>query len=293
VNELIADLPSPSRWAVPGKRTWAISAFLGLVSLSELVLGALELLRGSTVEGIFFLTGGAMCLLVASLDALTWAIVRRRSTRFVRRATISESGETAVVIPYSMGHFWLVLSALVVSVPAFVAGGIRERSALHVMGAVFFAVLAGYCVVQIVRKKIVRGYVAMSPAGIYHRSWGAISFAPWEHVADVEAGEGAGQIIEVQVGASTKSWSRRTARLMGSTSDSPKLTVRGGFLAVDPVLVYYALLFYATNPAARPELGCDAGVQRLRTVDIPASLLHRYAYRLTIPGRRELYGLES
>jgi hypothetical protein len=115
---------------------------------------------------------------------------------------------------------------------------------------------------------------------------------PWEHVTDVELGEGDGQLIEVRVGGNTRSWSRRTTRLLGSASCSTGLTVLGTFLRVDPVLVYHALLFYFANPDVRSELGCDAGVRRLRSGDISASLLHRYAYRATIPSRRQLYGLK-
>jgi hypothetical protein len=288
-----ACLPWPRLWLAPGKRKWVGEAFLGLMSLAMLVHGTSELVDGDIIEGIYFLTGGVMCLLVTSLGALRWAIIRRKSTRLVRLATIPESCEAAVLIPYSMGHFWLYLSVLGASVVSSLALGMREQSVLYFLVAIVFAVLLGYYVVQICSGKIVRGFVAMTPGGIYHRSWGFISFAPWEHVSDVEPGEGDGQFIVVQVGTNTDSWSRRTARLLGSDSCSAGLRVRGMFLSVDPALVYYALLFYATNPDARSELGCDAGVRRLRKADIPTSLLHRYAYRATIQSRRKLYGLKT
>lgn len=287
-----ACLPRPRLWSAPGKRNWAGSAFLGLMGMAALLLGASELARDDIIDGVYFLTGGSTMLIVASSGALTRVIARRRSTRFVRRGTIPETGEAAIVVPYSMGYFWLYLGVPGTGVVSLVASGVRERSAFYFLVAIGFAVLPAYCFVQICRKKIVRGYLAMSPSGIYHRSWGFISFAPWEHVADVEPGEGRGQFIEVQVGTNTESWSRRTACLLGPSSGSAGLSVRGMFLSVDPALVYYALLFYFTNPDARSELGCDAGVQRLRKVDIPKSLLHRYAYRATIVGRRKLYGAE-
>ncbi len=288
-----ACLPWPRLWSAQGKRNGVGAAFLGLMSLAALVLGASELARDAIIDGVYFLTGGSTMLLVASSGALTRVIARRRSTNFVRRGTIPETGEAAIVIPYSMGYFWLCLGLLGIGVVSLVAWGVRERSAFYFLVAIGFAALPAYCFVQICRKKIVRGYLAMGPSGIYHRSWGFISFAPWEYVADVEPGEGDGQLIEVQVGTNTESWSRRTARLLGPASGSAGLSVRGMFLSVDPALVYYALLFYFTNPDARSELGCDAGVQRLRKVDIPKSLLHRYAYRATVVGRRKLYGLKS
>jgi hypothetical protein len=263
------------------------------MGLTILVVGTSELVDGEIIEGIYLLTGGLMFLLVASLCAVIRAICRRRSTGFVRLATIPDSDGAAVVIPYSIGHLWLYLGVLASMVVVSVAWGLRERSALHILAAIGFGALLAYYGLQICRKKIVRGYLALSTDGIYHRSWGFISFAPWEHVSDVVPAEGDGQLIEVRAGTNTKSWSRRTARFLGSPSCSPGLAVRGMFLSVDPVLAYYALLFYLANPDARSELGCDAGVQRLRKAAIPASLLHRYAYRATTLARRQLYGLKS
>lgn len=184
-----ASLPWPRLWLAPGKRRWVRSAFLGLTGVAISLIGASELADGEIVDGIYFLTDGLTCLLVASLDAVIRAICRRRSPRFVRLATIPDSSGVAVVIPYSMGHLWLYLGVLAVMFVAFVAWGVRERSALHIMAAVGFAALLTYYGLQICRKKIVRGYLALSTDGIYHRSWGFISFAPWEHVSDVVPGK--------------------------------------------------------------------------------------------------------
>jgi hypothetical protein len=277
---------------VPEKRKWVGSAFLGLVGLAALGSGAIGLMY-DVVERIYFLAGGVTGLLGASVDPLMWAFERRRSTRFVRQASVPESGESAVVIPCSMSRFWLYLGMLAATVVGLAALGMRQWIVFYLLIAGALAGLLGYYAIQICRKKIVRGHLAMSPSGIYLRSWGSSSFVPWEHVSDVEPGKGDWQPIEVRAGTSTRSWSRRTTHLLGPRSCSAGLTIPGTLLTVDPILVYYALLFYFAHPEARSELGGDAGVRRLRDADFPASLLHRYAYRATAASRRGLYGLKS
>jgi hypothetical protein len=110
---------------VPEKRKWVGSAFLGLVGLAALGSGAIGLMY-DVVERIYFLAGGVTGLLVASVDPQMWAFERRRSTRFVRQASVPESGENAVVIPCSMGRFWLYLGMLAATVVGLAALGMRQ-----------------------------------------------------------------------------------------------------------------------------------------------------------------------
>jgi hypothetical protein len=49
-------------------------------------------------------------------------------------------------------------------------------------------------------------------------------------------------------------------------------TIHAGYLAVDPAIAYYGILFYLKNPDHRQELATDAGVERLRRMDFPPSL---------------------
>jgi hypothetical protein len=124
---------------------------------------------------------------------------------------------------------------------------------------------------QFVSKKIVRGYVAVGAAGIYHRSWAFTSFAPWQHVIDVWPFEGDDRVIRVQVAANAEGWCRRTSRFWKQPESSfgPSLTVQAKHLSVDPALVYHALQFYFNNPHAMAELSGDAAVRRLTRADIP------------------------
>jgi hypothetical protein len=204
----------------------------------------------------------------------------------VHAAVVPGAAEAAVVIPYSMSLFWLLFFSLPSSmVVVGVAIMIREHSPVALLIVIGCVVLDTYLLVQLCRRKIVRGYVALSPVGIYHRSWGFTSFAPWEHVFGIEPRQGDGQIISVMVETNTESWSRRTARFVGEDSCDYGLSVRGLYLSTGPALAYYALQFYFLNPEARSELGCDAGVERLRQVDIPALPLHEYKLRAAVRPR--------
>jgi hypothetical protein len=207
------------------------------VGLASFVFGASELVNGAVTDGLYFLAGGVLVLFIASFDLLTWTAARRRSTRFIRYGTVPESGEVAIVVPYSPVRLWAYVSLVGIAAVAFLALGVRERSALYVMVAVALAALLVHHITQICRKKIVCGHLAMSPSGMYHRSWASSSFVPWEHVSDIDTGKGDWQLIEVRVSSGAGSWSRRATRLLGAPPSSG-LSVPGAFLCVDPVLVY-------------------------------------------------------
>jgi CHASE2 domain-containing sensor protein len=196
-------------------------------------------------------------------------------------SVVPETGETAVVVPYSTNLF-----RLIVAVPLMLLGAagiiavssivdvVMSRDGNSVVVVLFSLVVVGYLLAtlsQLRNHKITCGYVALSASGVYHRSWALTSYAPWKDIVAVWPFGGDGQVVRVQVVANSDGWSRRTSRFwkQSESKSGLNLTVRGMYLSVDPALLYHALQFYFNEPGARRELASDMGVQRLRRVDIP------------------------
>jgi len=134
------------------------------------------------------------------------------------------------------------------------------------------AYLAIFCF-QGLAGKLRRGYVALSPDGVYHRGWAFRADAPWDGIISVEAAELDGPLIHVIVTTDGGAWIERTSRLwkQEELAFAPSLAIRGRWLSVDPALLYHALRYYHTHPEACPELASPAGVQRLREARVTAS----------------------
>ncbi|OLT14072.1 hypothetical protein BJF78_19885 [Pseudonocardia sp. CNS-139] len=257
--------------------------YLGLLSATGFFFGGTFLATGEPVQGAFLLWGGFLFLAVAAQGTLTRVLVRRSATGGIRLSTVPESGESAVVIPYSSSLFWLMFTvpAVLFGIAGIVLiplGGwalatqefdLIVPAAIGVVGVVYaVAMLTHVCT-----GKLARGYVALSPTGIYHRSWALTSFVSWRHVMDVDPCDDKGPAIEVHAMRSPEGWVRQTSRLWNQPelAFAPYLMVRGMYLSVDPALVYHALQFYFSRPDARSELGDHAGVERLRRGDLAPS----------------------
>lgn len=277
-------LPWPDGWSTPKRLKWIIaSLYLGLMGGVLFVVGIAQIVGGGIPEGAVVVYGSLLCFLGAAQGILTRAVVRRKAVGTIHRRTLPGSGETALFIPYSRRLFWLIFSLpvlLLLGVGPVTAWSISEAMVAPDAGS---AVMAAVCVVclaylmvsvsEFLRNKIACGYVALSPAGIYHRSWALTSFVPWEHVTEIWPFEGGGPVITVQATANADGWSHRTSRFwkQPEAGFGLNLTVRGMYLSVDPALVYHAMQFYFKNPPNRLELDGDAAVRRLRQADIPAA----------------------
>ena len=280
---IVATVPWPDEWSRRRRiGLYVAFSYLGLMGVVSLYFGVAGLVAGEFAHVPVLLVGGAFCLLVVVQGALTRLFVPRGATRAIRSATLPETREAVVVFPYSASQFWLFFgqAAIVlcgVAVPiaaASVAAALDAQDASSMTLAFASLVAVGYLtalIAQFFGKKIARGYVAVGPAGIYHRSWAFTSFAPWQHVIDVWPFEDNDRIIRVQVAANPEGWTRRTSRFWKQPESSfgPSLTVRTRYLSVDPALVYHAMQFYFNNPRARSELSGDAAVRRLKRADIP------------------------
>jgi hypothetical protein len=244
-------------------------------------VGASRLAAGGLVEGAFVTCGSLLLILAAAQGVLTRVVVRRRAVTTIRAATVSDIGQAAAIIPYSRPLFWLILSLPVLLLVGIVpiagwaviemfvepgAGNIVVVAVCVICGAYLLASVG-----EFLFKRIVCGYVALSPEGVFHRSWALTSFVPWEQVVAIWPVEGSGPVITVQAMANGGGWSRRTSRFWRQSESGfgLDLTIRGMYLSVDPALVYYAMQFYCNNPQARSELSGDAAVLRLKRADVP------------------------
>ena len=108
---------------------------------------------------------------------------------------------------------------------------------------------------DVLRGRLSRGYVALSPLGITHHSWSFTIFVRWESVFGVETQEGS--LLAVLVSANATPRVERHARgwRQPELVALPQLLIRGGYLSVDPALLLRVLEFYGTHPEARAELG--------------------------------------
>ncbi|WP_216212596.1 hypothetical protein [Amycolatopsis aidingensis] len=124
--------------------------------------------------------------------------------------------------------------------------------------------------------RLARGYLRLTPEGIYQRGWTFESFLRWSDLRTVIPKYTDCPRIVV-VAEEDAPWQRRQITRLWRQDRLPKvrradgnglvpmLDIPGKFLAVDPTLVYHLVGYYLTNPAARPELASESAVQRARS----------------------------
>jgi hypothetical protein len=101
-------LPWPDEWSTPKRIRWSIAfSYLGLMGAASLYFGAAGLAAGEHKHVPLLLLGGALGLIIATQGALTRVLVRRGVISTIRTSTLPETGEAAVVFPYSASQFWL------------------------------------------------------------------------------------------------------------------------------------------------------------------------------------------
>jgi hypothetical protein len=190
---------------------------------------------------------------------------------------MTASYERGVCIPnFTWVYAWL---ATLMATMIAVAGAIMwvtmqeqdltgdRRTVLTILLTVVTVPYSGLFLTDMVRGRIVRGYVTLTPHGIHHRGPMENAFIPWLAVLTVTAAFDRGPVIRLLTSDAVKrhstSWLafRRKPRV-------GLVEIRGNMLAVDPALLYYALDYYLKNPDARAELSTDAGLQRIRSGDL-------------------------
>ncbi|WP_116044407.1 hypothetical protein [Amycolatopsis palatopharyngis] len=272
-------LRRPPEWPASGSRYRLAFGFsVALLVIAPLGIGLYYLSIGSSAGGRYALAFAALGALVAWLGYET----RLRQRKPVEAVTNvrTEDGRGALRIPYSsqiyygygllMGGIALVfVMAAVESVSDSVFGG-----AFFVFGllALFFASMP----LLMTTGRFDRGYLRLSPEGIYQRGWTFESFLPWDRVIGVFPRYSDGPQIVV-VAEDDTPWQRRQITRLWRQDRLPKvqrqdrqgpvplIDIPGKFLAVDPTLVYHLVGFYLANERARAELGTEQAVHRAQT----------------------------
>jgi len=139
----------------------------------------------------------------------------------------------------------------------------------------FVAIYFGaYLLSPLMRKRHWLG-IGLSSAGVYHWSWFGCCFFRWEWISAVQAtgksfGVGRHHILLTVAEPAHRSENREENWVSGFGFYRKKLrTIPAGFLSVNPASCYYALHYYLRHPEKRDELGTDAALERMRTLDFP------------------------
>jgi hypothetical protein len=254
--------------------------FLLLLAIGMPLVGVLALLSGDA-EGLFVLAFSPLLGMAVVMGYLGRLRGRDRGTGSLRLRRLGELNQIGVELAYSGA---LALGYLVITVFGVVLFGSVSLLALWVLvdggfslGALVWMTGAGagalymlrFCL-HVLRGKLARGAVVLTPQGVFHRSWAFESYFRWDCAMFVDAAQLDGPLVELAVTGDQASWFRRTSGLWEQEEllYQPHLAVRVMWLAVDPALLYHALRFYQQNAALRAELGDERGLQRLRTGDL-------------------------
>jgi hypothetical protein len=270
-------LPWHPAWSSPVHAKYlALTIFVALLCVGSLAGGVLALSDGD-YRGVILLLGSPLMLIFAVNGFATRFRMRRRGTEAVDFAESIVSEERGVRLPYgaivwSFYYLWPVV--MIIFFGPFFAASLANLTtspgdveALVQLGITGLATGYASCfVVDLLRRRLRRGAVVLSPAGVYHRSWSFDSFFPWESVLFVDGGEADGPLVELAVISGRGSWFRRLSKLwkQAELAFDPNMAVQGKWLSVDPALLYWALRYYHEHPEARGELAGTAGVRRLR-----------------------------
>lgn len=272
--------PDQPRWEQRGGTSWTIAAVLLFLSgAGGLALGVAT----AATSGVgLLLVGSPLLLFAAALVYLSRA--RRPSRSGLVSQDVPELGGRGVVLPYSaalarvcvaaVGYCALFFGLIAVGGLASATGGGSRGLDGSVVLLIVALATVGYvlwCLADLLRGRLERGFVALTPRGILHRSWAMRAYVPWSCVVAVTTDDVRGPLVHVTAAANaSRSWIRQTSRAwrQSELTFAPHLVVQGRFLAVDPAVLYYAARFYHENPGARDELATDRAIARLRAARV-------------------------
>lgn len=237
-------------WPVRRRTSWVVTAVLLAVSgAGGLALGVATL---QTDGAGLLLVGSPLLIVVAALVYLSRA--RRPGTGGQAVREVAELGERGLVFAYSRALGWAYVVAGAYCLLFFgliaaggLAAGVGGGGDVVLLAAALLVVgYLSWCAVDLVRGRLGPGLVALTPSGIYHRSWALRSYLPWDDVVDVVPGDARGPLVQVIAAANTTGWVRRTSSTwrQAELAYAPHLVVQGRFLAADPALLYRAVCDY-------------------------------------------------
>jgi hypothetical protein len=264
-----ATLPTPSGWAQQRPSMWLRFSmwFVAAIAISMAAEAAWLAGTGQLPAGVP-LVGAALFLgHVVALSRRVWR-PRRRSSR-TGTFTQGPDGATGVTFTYSAWSYYLVAALLVMSELVLIAVGLGGALSATVVGVVVAIVIGAVALVVgwvlIIMLRLAPGEVVLSPAGVYHRGLSSTQFVPWDAIVGVSALWVGTPIIavwampspDIRVRSYTGRFGSRELRWL------PTMLIRTAWLATDPAIVYHALVFYASHPDSRTELGTPDGLDRI------------------------------
>ncbi|HEY9474745.1 MAG TPA: hypothetical protein VIS06_12950, partial [Mycobacteriales bacterium] len=238
--------------------------FAGACTVFIPAIGIVALARSDPGTGVFLLLGSPLFVTATAVGSLTRLRGRRPGASALQHGHVDDVNEPALLIPYSralgVAAVLVPVSILLVIAPLAVAFWVDlavEGAHIDVLvPLVGLSAATGYMawfLVEIGRKKLSRGVLALTPGGVYHRSWAFRSFFPWHTVVSVSTGQSPeSPVITMVVYNNSESWFRRTSRLWKQDEFrlAPHMVVKAAYLSVDPALAYHALRFYHAHPEA-------------------------------------------
>lgn len=264
-------LTIPDAWRnAPRRGGYAAVGFLAVLVIVSLVVAGYAYSVGNTAAGTG--TVGFAVLLavitVIGLDGRVW--IRRSTAQPLVRAT--HDGQTGLVLPYSLIQFAgymvvMVITGLGLLITGFAVTGPGDSM---VNGAtVLFTVLAlvfwSLPVIALLGR-FRRGWVELSPDGIYQRGWSFECYAPWSSIRIIEPILANGPNITALIDGSHPQWHRKYFTRLWRQDRLPKqpvVVIPAKDIGLDIVLVYQLLSYYYVNPASRVELGTSAALNRV------------------------------
>lgn len=273
-------LPWPSQW---GRSQWLkytlVAAFFAFFGCVGVAAGVSIFLPGFNDDRAFILVIAApLCFGLAGIAIVTRLRVRSRPTTAVHSTSMSAVGGPALVIPYSLALgviYWVIGVAtivlfLIIAVVAVVGlASTRFRDGVLLVEALVsigFVVYLSWIVIEVLRRRVVRGALILSPRGIYHRSWSFDNFLPWDSAVSVTADEFDSQLITVEAYENAEPRFQRRTRIwkQPELKLAPRMAIRGIYLSINPALALHTLRYYLDQPGARQELATEMGVNRIR-----------------------------
>ncbi len=268
-------LARPAEWPEgDGAKYKAALVFVVLLAVACVPVGFGFIAIGKAGAFKYSLLFAALFLLTAAFGFVTRLRPRHREEDIA--ITVYE-GRPATEIRYSQSAF-TIMALLMTCAAAICALGALDfltatedvpaapvGAALCGLAAVFFLSF----LVFVLAGRLQRGRVVLAPQGIFQRGRAFSSFLPWEAFAGIKAAyNGTPEVLVIAY--ANVAWEKRQLGgvwKLDKLPPVPMIEVDTIALAVDPNVVYQFMRFYVENPAARAELGTDASLQRVRSLN--------------------------
>ncbi|RZS37042.1 hypothetical protein EV193_106278 [Herbihabitans rhizosphaerae] len=259
-------------------RRVCIVLFVLVLLLIFVAAGLHALLNGDGWRAVYFALVCVVLTPVFGVGLIGVIASRRRARTKVFGEVGAASG---MMVPYSSAYYilmliWpaslLVLSACLVLIGVFALdfnAGVAAEDLLLLIAGLLVAIYMAWSLKEVITGRFRRGSVLLTQSGIQHRSWAFRCSISWDGCASVRAVEDQrhGHVIEVVPTAPEAAVFERTTWLwrQPELKAAPTVRIHGVYLSADPAVLYYAMRFYAANPAARRELASEVGIDRIRS----------------------------